>query len=137
LQHLLLPSIALGTALIGTFTRLTRSSLLETLAQDYVRTARAKGLRERVVILRHALKNAIIPVVTVIGMWFGFLLSGSVVIETIFSWPGIGQLLVKSILSRDYPVVQNVVLVVSTSFVLVNLAVDVAYNFLDPRIHLS
>jgi len=137
LKHLLLPSIALGTALTGTFTRLTRSSLLETLAQDYVRTARAKGLKERRVILRHALKNAIIPVVTVMGMWFGFLLSGSVVIETIFAWPGVGQLLVNSILNRDYPVVQSVVMIVSTGFVLANLAVDVAYTFFDPRIRQS
>ncbi|MFZ5918030.1 MAG: nickel ABC transporter permease [Chloroflexota bacterium] len=137
LKHLVLPSFAMGTALTGTFTRLVRSSLLEILAQDYVRTARAKGLMERVVILRHALKNAIIPVVTVVGMWFGFLLSGSVVIESIFSWPGVGQLLVNSILSRDYPVVQNVVLVVSVTFVLVNLLVDIAYTFFDPRIRLS
>jgi len=137
LKHLLLPSIALGTALTGTFTRLTRSSLLETLAQDYVRTARAKGLKERRVILRHALKNAIIPVVTVMGMWFGFLLSGSVVIETIFAWPGVGQLLVNSILNRDYPVVQSVVMIVSTGFVLANLAVDVAYTFFNPRIRQS
>lgn len=137
LKHLILPSIALGTALTGTFTRLVRSSLLEVMAQDYVRTARAKGLTERLVILRHALKNAVIPVVTVIGMWFGFLLSGSVVIETIFAWPGVGQLLVNSILRRDYPVVQNVVLMVSTSFVIVNLAVDMAYTFLDPRIRQS
>jgi len=137
LKHLLLPSVALGTSLAGTFTRLIRSSLLEVLGQDYVRTARAKGQTERTVILGHALRNAIIPVVTVIGMWFGFLLAGSVVIETIFAWPGVGQLLVNSILSRDYPVVQNVVLIVSISFVLVNLAVDILYTFLDPRIRLS
>jgi peptide/nickel transport system permease protein len=137
LKHLALPSIALGTALTGTFTRLTRSSLLEVLGEDYVRTARAKGLSERVVILSHALKNAIIPVVTVIGMWFGFQLAGSVVIETIFAWPGVGQLLVQSILSRDYPMVQNVVLIVSMSFVLINLLVDVTYTVIDPRIRLS
>jgi peptide/nickel transport system permease protein len=137
LRHLVLPAFALGAALTGTFTRLTRSSLLEVLGEDYIRTARAKGLREWSVILRHALKNAIIPVVTVAGMWFGFLLAGSVVIETIFAWPGVGQLLVQSILSRDYPMVQNVVLIVSITFVLVNLLVDVTYTFLDPRIRLS
>jgi peptide/nickel transport system permease protein len=137
LKHLVLPSIALGTALAGTFTRLTRSSLLETMNQDYIRTARSKGLMERTVVLLHALKNALIPVITVIGMWFGFLLAGSVVIETIFAWPGVGQLLVQSILSRDYPVVQNTVLIVSVSFVLVNLAVDLLYTFLDPRIRLT
>lgn len=137
LRHIILPCLAMGTALAGTFTRMVRSSLLEVLGQDYVRTARSKGLAERVVIIAHALKNALIPVVTVIGMWFGFLLAGAVVIETIFAWPGVGQLLVQSILSRDYPVVQNVVLVVSSSFVLVNLAVDILYTFLDPRIRLS
>jgi peptide/nickel transport system permease protein len=137
LKHLLLPSTALGTALTGIFTRMTRSSLLEVLEQDYVRTARAKGLAERAVILTHALRNAIIPVVTVVGIWFGFLLAGSVAIETIFAWPGVGQLLIQSILMRDYPVVQGVVLVISTCFVLVNLAVDVAYFFLDPRIRLD
>jgi peptide/nickel transport system permease protein len=137
LKHLLLPSIALGTALTGTVTRLVRSSLLEELGKDYVRTARAKGLAERAVILRHGLKNALIPVVTVLGMWFGFLLGGSVVLETIFAWPGVGRLLVGSILSRDYPVVQNVVLVIAVSFVLVNLLVDIVYSFLDPRIRVS
>lgn len=137
IKHLALPSIALGVALIGTFTRLARSSLLEVLGEDYVRTARSKGLNERVVILVHALKNAVIPVITVMGMWFGFLLAGSVVIETIFAWPGVGQLLVQSILSRDYPMVQNVVLIVSITFVLINLFVDMTYTFLDPRIQLA
>lgn len=137
IKHLVLPSIALGVSLIGTFTRLTRSSLLEVLGEDYVRTARSKGLGETVVILVHALKNAIIPVITVMGMWFGFLLAGSVVIETIFAWPGVGQLLVQSILSRDYPMVQNVVLIVSITFVLINLFVDMTYTFLDPRIQLA
>lgn len=137
LRHLTLPAIALGTALAGTFTRLTRSSLLEVLSADYVRTARAKGLNERIVILIHALKNAVIPIITVVGMWFGFQLAGSVVVETIFAWPGVGQLLVNSILSRDYPMVQNVVLIVSMSFVIINLLVDVTYTFIDPRIHLS
>lgn len=137
LKHLILPAFALGTALTGTFTRLTRSSLLEVLSEDYVRTARAKGLSERTVILIHALKNAMIPMVTVMGMWFGFLLAGAVVIESVFAWPGVGQLLIQSILSRDYPTIQNVVLLVSMSFVLVNLLVDVTYTILDPRIRLS
>jgi ABC-type dipeptide/oligopeptide/nickel transport system permease component len=137
LKHLLLPATALGTTVAGTFTRMIRSSLLEVLGEDYVRTARAKGLRQRTVIFVHALKNALLPVITVAGVWFGFLLAGSVVTETIFAWPGIGQLLVQSILSRDYPMVQNVVLVVSITFVLINLLVDVAYTWLDPRIRLS
>ncbi|MBS1251837.1 MAG: Glutathione transport system permease protein GsiC [Anaerolineales bacterium] len=137
LRHLILPSIALGTAMTGTFTRMIRSSLLEVMGEDYVRTARAKGLSERGVIFVHALKNAIIPTLTVVGMWFGFLLAGSVVIETIFAWPGVGQLLVHSILNRDYPVVQNVVLIVAISVVLVNLVVDIVYTLLDPRIRLS
>ncbi len=137
LRHVLLPATALGTTLTGTFTRMVRSSLLEVLGEDYVSMARAKGLDERRVIVTHALKNAILPVITVAGMWFGFLLAGSVVIETIFSWPGVGQLLVNSILSRDYPTVQYVVLLVSVTFVLINLLVDVAYTWLDPRIRLS
>jgi peptide/nickel transport system permease protein len=137
LKHVLLPATALGTSLAGTFTRMIRSSLLEVLGEDYVRTARAKGLSERVVIFIHALKSALLPVLTVAGMWFGFLLAGSVVTETIFAWPGVGQLLVQSILSRDYPAVQNIVLIVSISFVLINLLVDVAYTWLDPRIRLS
>lgn len=137
LEHVLLPATALGTSLAGTFTRMIRSSVLEVLGEDYVRTARAKGLSERAVIFIHALKNALLPVLTVVGMWFGFLLAGSVVTETIFAWPGIGQLLVQSILSRDYPAVQNIVLIVSISFVLINLLVDVAYTWLDPRIRLS
>jgi peptide/nickel transport system permease protein len=137
LRHLLLPATALGTTVAGTFTRMIRSSLLEVLGEDYVRTARAKGLRRRTVILIHALKNAFLPVITVAGVWFGFLLAGSVVTETIFAWPGVGQLLVQSILSRDYPMVQNVVLIVSITFVLINLLVDIAYTWLDPRIHLS
>lgn len=136
-KHLILPAFALGTALTGTFTRLTRSSLLEVLGEDYVRTARAKGLGEHTIILVHTLKNALIPVVTVMGMWFGFLLAGAVVIESVFAWPGVGQLLVQSILSRDYPTVQNVVLIISMTFVLINLLVDVVYTVLDPRIRLS
>lgn len=137
IKHIALPALALAASLTGTFTRLIRSSLLEVLGEDYVRTARSKGLSERAVILFHALRNAVIPVLTVAGMWFGFLLAGSVVVETIFAWPGVGQLLVQSILSRDYPMVQNVVLIVSITFVLINLFVDVTYTFLDPRIRLS
>ena len=108
--------------------------MLEVLTQDYVQTARAKGVPERVVILRHALKNAFIPVVTVLGLQLGTLLSGAVLTETVFAWPGVGRLVVESILARDYPVVQGVVLLLATTFVILNLIVDLVYAWLDPRI---
>lgn len=114
--------------------RITRSAMLEVLSQDYVRTARAKGLAERVVIFRHALKNALLPVVTIVGLQFGTLLGGAILTETIFSWPGIGLWLYEGILNRDYPVVQGGVVFVALIFVIVNLLVDLSYALLDPRI---
>jgi ABC-type dipeptide/oligopeptide/nickel transport system permease component len=134
LAHLVMPAIALGLSLMAMFARLTRSVMLEVLNQDYVRTARAKGLAERLVIGKHALKNALIPLVTVAGMQFGFLIGGTVIIETVFAWPGVGRLVVQAIFSRDYPLVQAAVLVLAVLFVLVNLAVDLVYLYLDPRI---
>jgi len=134
LQHLVLPAVTLGLGASAILARLTRSSMLEVLRQEYVTTARAKGLREFAVIGRHALKNALIPVVTIFGLQFGQLLAGTVVIETVFSRPGIGRLIVDAILNKDFPVIQGVVLVVAVSYVLVNLLVDLAYAVLDPRI---
>lgn len=137
LRHLILPAITLGLALAGTTTRLTRSSLLEELGKDYVRTARGKGLHERTVLMGHALRNALIPTVTMIGLQLGFLIGGAVVVETVFAWAGIGLLVVDSIFARDYPVVQGVVLVIAVLVVVINLAVDVIYTILDPRIRLG
>jgi peptide/nickel transport system permease protein len=134
LQQLVLPSVTLGAASMAVIARMTRSSMLEVIRQDYVRTARAKGLAEHVVMLRHALKNAMIPVVTVIGLQFGYLLAGAVLTETVFSRPGLGRLLVTSITSRDFPVVQGTLMLLSISFVLINLLVDILYGYLDPRI---
>jgi peptide/nickel transport system permease protein len=134
LAHLILPAITLGINATALLARMTRGTLLEVLSQDYIRTARAKGLAERVVIFKHALRNALIPVVTVVGLEFGTLLSGAVITETIFAWPGLGQLLVGSILARDYPVVQGAVLLVAISFVLINLLVDLLYAAIDPRV---
>ncbi|MCL6554003.1 MAG: ABC transporter permease [Firmicutes bacterium] len=133
--HLVLPTVALAAFSIAIIARMTRSSLLEVFNQDYIRTARAKGLHGRVVILRHALKNALIPVITVIGLQFGALLGGAILTETVFAWPGMGRLLVSAITARDYAVVQGVVLVFAGLFTLVNLAVDVLYAYVDPRIH--
>lgn len=133
-RHLILPSITLGMASAALMARITRSSMLDVLRQDYITTARAKGLNERVVVYKHALKNALIPVVTVLGLQFGILLGGAVLTETVFAWPGIGRLLVDSILRRDYPVVQGTVLLLAFLFVLINLVVDIIYAFLDPRI---
>ncbi|MBT9142611.1 MAG: Glutathione transport system permease protein GsiC [Dehalococcoidia bacterium] len=133
--HLILPAFTLGVSSTAIITRMTRSSMLEVIRMDYVRTARAKGLTERLVVLRHALKNALIPVVTVIGLQTGFLLGGAVLTETVFAWPGIGRLLVGAILARDYPVVQGVALVIAAMFILANLVVDIIYAYLDPRIH--
>jgi ABC-type dipeptide/oligopeptide/nickel transport system permease component len=133
-RHVILPAITLGMSTAGLIARITRSSMLEVLRMEYVQTARAKGLSERSVIYRHALKNAMIPVVTVIGLQFGILLGGAVLTETVFAWPGVGRLLVDSILTRDYPVVQGTVLVLASTFVFINLAVDLLYAVLDPRI---
>jgi len=134
LKHLVLPAITLGANSTAIIARMTRSSMLEVIRLDYIRTARAKGLPEKLVLSRHALKNALIPVVTVIGLQTGTLLGGAVLTEIVFAWPGIGRLLVEAILSRDYPVVQGVVLVVATMFIFVNLVVDILYSYLDPRI---
>jgi peptide/nickel transport system permease protein/oligopeptide transport system permease protein len=135
LAHLVLPSVTLGMTSAAIIARMTRSSMLEVLRADYVRTARAKGQAERVVVGRHAFKNALIPVITVIGLQTGTLLSGAVLTESVFAWPGVGRLLVESILTRDYPVVQGAVLVVALVFVMVNLTVDILYALVDPRIH--
>ncbi len=132
--HLILPALTLGTIPLAILTRITRGAMLEVLSQDYVRTARAKGLGERVVIWRHALKNALLPVVTIIGLQFGTLLGGAILTETIFSWPGIGSWIYEGILNRDYPVVQGGVIFVALVFVVVNLVVDLSYALLDPRI---
>ena len=134
-DQLLMPALVLGFASAGAIARLVRGSLLEALSQDYVNTARAKGLRERTIVLRHALKAAFIPVVTLIGLQFGFLLGGTVVTETIFSRPGIGRLMVNAILWKDLPLVQGIALLVALSYTLLNLAVDVLYAYFDPRIH--
>jgi peptide/nickel transport system permease protein len=132
--HLILPSAVLSTAVMPILARLTRASMLEVLRQDYVRTAEAKGLRERVVVMRHALKNALLPIVTVVGLQLGGLLGGALLTETIFSWPGMGLWTYRAILSRDYPIVQGAVLVSATIYVVVNLLVDISYAYLDPRI---
>jgi len=134
LAHLLMPSIALGLSLMALFARLTRSVMLEVLGLDYIRTARAKGLREWSVIGKHALKNALIPLVTVAGMQFGFLIGGTVIIETVFAWPGVGRLVVQAILNRDYPLVQSSVLILALIFVAMNLLVDLLYIYLNPQI---
>jgi len=134
LAHLIMPALVLGFASAAVIARLVRASLLDTLEQDYVNTARAKGLVEGVVLMRHAFRNALIPVVTVIGLQFGFLLGGTVVIETIFSRQGIGRLMVDAILWKDFPVVQGIVLLAALVYTLVNLTVDAAYAYLDPRI---
>ena len=134
LRHLVLPAITLATTSIAIISRLTRSGMLEVLGREFVTTARAKGLPERAVVVKHALKNALIPVVTVVGLQYGLLLGGAVVTETIFAWPGVGRLAITSILQRDYPMVQGCVLLVAVVFVLINLAVDLLYGWLDPRI---
>jgi peptide/nickel transport system permease protein len=134
LRHLALPSLAIGLTSAGFVARITRSSMLEVLRADYVRTARAKGLRERMVVLRHALRNAMLPVLTLQGIQFGALLGGAVITEIVFAWPGVGRLLLDGILRRDYPVVQGAVIVVALAYVLVNLAVDLLYHVVDPRL---
>lgn len=134
-KHLILPAIALAAGSCAQLMRLTRASMLEVLQQDYVRTARAKGLNERVVICVHALKNALLPVVTVLGINLGHLLGGTVIVESIFSWPGVGKYAVDSIFLRDFPVIQGFVLYMGLIFLLVNLAVDLSYRWLDPRLH--
>lgn len=132
--HLIMPALTIGTSSAAIITRMTRSSMLEVVRQDYIRTARAKGLSENIVINRHALKNALIPIVTVIGLQFGFLLGGAVLTESIFSWPGVGRFMVDAIRQKDYPVVQGGVLLMALAFSIVNLAVDILYAYIDPRI---
>lgn len=134
LAHLVLPAITLGTGTAAILARMTRSAMLEVLSQDFIRTARAKGLAGRVVIFKHALRNSMIPVITITGLQFGGLLEGAVITETVFAWPGVGQLLVGSILARDYPVVQGAVLLIAVAFIFINLAVDLLYGAFDPRI---
>ncbi|PYO58325.1 MAG: glutathione ABC transporter permease GsiC [Candidatus Rokuibacteriota bacterium] len=134
LWHLVLPAVTLGTASAAALARLTRSSVLEIIRQDYVRSARAKGLAERAVIARHVLKNAINPIITVLGVQVGFLLGGAILTETVFSWPGLGSMMVRAIQARDYPLVQGGVLLIAATFVVVNLGVDLLYAIFDPRI---
>ena len=133
-KHLFLPAVVLATVPLAVIARQTRSAMLEVLSQDFVRTAWSKGLRERAVVTRHVLKNAMLPVITVVGLQVGALLSGAVLTETVFSWPGLGTFVLEAIVQRDYPVVQSIVLVFALIFVLVNLLVDVSYGWLDPRI---
>jgi ABC-type dipeptide/oligopeptide/nickel transport system permease component len=137
LPHLVMPAVALGMIAAAIIARLTRSSMLEVLGQDYVRTARAKGLGGASVIVRHALRNALIPVVTVFGLQFGNLLAGAVIVETVFSRPGLGRLIVGGILAKDFPLVQGTVLFVAAAYVLINVVVDVAYAYVDPRIRIG
>jgi len=137
LQHLILPAVTLGMFSMARTARMMRSSMLEVLGQEYMKTARAKGLSPRMVILKHALKNALIPVVTIVGMELGTLLGGAVITETIFAWPGVGRLAVQAIYNRDYPVVQAAVFLLASIFVLVNLVVDILYTYLDPRVKLG
>lgn len=134
LEHLVLPAVTLALLLIGVLTRLVRSGLLEVVHEDYIRSAYAKGLAVRAVITRHALPNALIPVVTVAGLQLGHLLAGAVIVETVFAWAGVGRLLVDAISNRDYPVVQAAVLFITAGFIMVNLLVDLSYAYLDPRI---
>jgi peptide/nickel transport system permease protein len=137
LLHVIMPAGVLAIGLMALLTRLTRSTMLEVLAEDYVRTARSKGLREWAVLSRHALRNALIPLVTVIGLQFGYILGGAVVVETVFTWPGVGLFTIQAITNRDYPVVQAAVLILSSAVVLINLLVDLLYGLLDPRIRVQ
>ena len=136
-SHLILPGLVLASSIMGLITRITRSSMLEVLSQDYTRTARAKGLRESVVVARHALRNALIPTVTVLGLAYGGLLSGAVMTETIFAWPGLGRYAFQSVRTNDFPAIMGVTFVIGIVYVVVNLFVDLLYGWLDPRIHYS
>lgn len=133
-KHLVLPSLTLAAFVVAFITRMTRASMLEALSQDYTTTARSKGLKEEVVVIKHALKNAMIPIITVVGLQFGLLLGGAVLTETVFAWPGMGRLIVDSILARDYPVIQGAILIFGLLYILVNLGVDLLYAYIDPRI---
>jgi peptide/nickel transport system permease protein len=136
-SYYILPAATLGAALAAILTRMVRGSMLEELSSDYVRTARAKGLTMRAVLFRHALRNALTPIITILGLQFGILLAGTIVTETIFSWPGIGRLTVQAISARDYPLLQGCILVIALTYVLVNLLTDVLYAVIDPRVRLS
>jgi len=137
ISHLILPAATLGAALAAILTRMVRGSMIEELGSDYVRTARAKGLSERAVLYRHAFPNALVRIITILGLQFGTLLAGTIVTESIFSWPGIGRLTVQAIQSRDYPLLQGCILVIALSYVVVNLLTDVVYSLIDPRIRVS
>lgn len=137
LKSLVLPTVTLASGLAAVLTRFIRSAMLEVLSEDYVRTARAKGLRANAVVRRHALRNALIPVITVLGIQLGRLLGGAVIVEAVFAWPGMGRLVVQAITSRDYIVVQGTLLLLVTVFILINLLVDIAYGFIDPRVRVS
>ncbi len=136
LAHLVLPSVTLGTAMAAILTRMIRSSLLEVMGEEYIRTARSKGLRESVLLFKHALRNALVPVVTIMGLQLGRLLGGSVITETIFSWPGVGRLMITAITTRDIPLLQGCVMAIGIGFVIVNLVTDILYIIIDPRIRL-
>jgi ABC-type dipeptide/oligopeptide/nickel transport system permease component len=134
MERLILPAFTLGVHAMAVIARLTRSSVVEVLGQEYITTARAKGLADRVVLTRHALRNALVPVVTIVGLQFGALLGGAVIVETVFARQGMGRLAVEAIVAKDYPIVQGVVLVASIIYVVINLIVDISYGLLDPRI---
>jgi peptide/nickel transport system permease protein len=133
-KNVIMPSFTLASFVVAFIARMTRSTMMETLSQDYVTTARSKGLKEEVVVIKHALKNALIPIITVVGLQFGLLLGGAVLTETVFAWPGIGRLIVDSILARDYPMIQGVILIFGLLYIVVNLLVDLIYAYVDPRI---
>lgn len=133
-KHVILPSLTLASFVVAFIARMTRSTMLEVLSQDYTTTARSKGLKEKVVVVKHAFRNALIPIITVVGLQFGMLLGGAVLTETVFAWPGLGRLIVDSIRARDYPMIQGAILVFGLLYILVNLAVDIIYAYVDPRI---
>ena len=134
ITHLLLPAITLGSSMAAILTRMIRSSLLDILKEEYIKTARAKGLSEQIILFKHALRNALLPVVTILGLQFGSLLAGSIITETIFSWPGIGRLTIQAIISRDYALVQGCVMIIALGYVFINLLTDLLYVWIDPRI---
>jgi len=134
-KHVVLPTVTLASFVVAFIARMTRSSMMEVLSQDYITTARSKGLMEKVVIVKHALRNALIPIITVVGLQFGSLLGGAVLTETVFAWPGMGRLIVDSILARDYPMIQGSILIFGLLYIMVNLIVDLIYAYVDPRIH--
>lgn len=136
MANLILPAVTLGISMAGVTARLTRSSVLEVLGQDYIKTARSKGLPRRIILSRHVMKNALLPIVTISGIQFGYLLEGTVIVETVFAWPGIGRLLINAVHNRDFPLIQGCVLYIAFVFSLVNLLVDISYTWLDPRVRL-